>query len=114
LLQGGKIGQVVACAADVHGNVYLANLDRGPVHLVGKPFKGSIVKVTPKLHTTYVAKDLNYPTGMTLGPDGNLYVTLNGLCPSKLSLITTHNAPPHACPAPGAIVRVKLGSARGT
>ena len=28
---------------------------------------------------TTIASGLNFPTGMTLGPDGNLYVSVNGL-----------------------------------
>jgi hypothetical protein len=106
LLVGGKIQQVVACVADAHGNVYLANLDTSVKHFIGKPFTGSVVKVTPKLKATYIARGLNYPTGMSLGPDGHLYVTVNGLCPTKLSLVNSHNAPPHACPGSGEVVRL--------
>jgi hypothetical protein len=106
LLVGGKIQQVVACVADTHGNVYLANLDTSVKHFIGKPFTGSVVKVTPKLKVTYIARGLNYPTGMTLGPDGHLYLTVNGLCPTKLSLVNSHNAPPHACPGSGEVVRI--------
>ena len=40
-----------------------------------KPFDGSIVKVTPDLRTSYLAQGLDYPTGITLGPDDQLYVT---------------------------------------
>ena len=110
VLAGGKVGQVVGCVADRRGNVYLANL----ASKIGgsfpdfneQPFDGSIVKVRPDGSTSYVATGLNYPTGLTLGPDGSLYVALNGLCPSDLSLITSDNAPAGACPEPGKVVRL--------
>jgi hypothetical protein len=106
LLVGGKVQQVVACTSDGHGNVYLANLDPSVKNFIGKPFTGSVVKVTPQLRTSYIARGLNYPTGMTLGPRGALYVTVNGLCPTELSLIHSDNAPPHACPGSGKVVRI--------
>jgi hypothetical protein len=110
VLSGGKIGQVIGCVADRHGNIYLANL----ASKIGgtfpnfneKPFDGSIVKVTPRLTTSYVATGLNYPTGLTLGEDGALYVAVNGLCPKDLSLLNSDNSPPGACPEPGKVVRL--------
>jgi hypothetical protein len=111
-LSGGKIGQVVGCVADRHGNLYLANLAsqiRGSFPDFNEtPFDGSIVKVTPRLQTAYVATGLNYPTGLTLGGDGSLYVAVNGLCPKDLALLTSQNAPPGACPEPGKVVRFDL------
>jgi hypothetical protein len=112
VLSGGKIGQVIGCVADRHGNIYLANL----TSKIGgtfpnfneKPFDGSIVKVTPRLTTSYVATGLNYPTGLTLGEGGALYVAVNGLCPKDLSLLTSENSPPGACPEPGKVVRFDL------
>ncbi|MGH3601872.1 MAG: ScyD/ScyE family protein, partial [Pseudonocardiaceae bacterium] len=106
LLAGGKVQQVVACVADAHGNLYLANLDHSVKNFIGKPFTGSVVKVTPQLRTSYIARGINYPTGMTLGPDGNLYVTVNGLCPAGMSLLNSHNSPPHACPGSGEVVKI--------
>lgn len=106
LLVGGKVQQVVACVADAHGNIYLANLDPSVKNFIGKPFTGSVVKVTPTLRTTYIARGLNYPTGIALGPDGNLYVTANGLCSTNLSLVNRHNAPPRACPGSGKVLRI--------
>jgi hypothetical protein len=112
VLSGGKVGQVVGCVADRHGNIYLANLAS---RISGtfpdfneKPFDGSIVKVTPGLTTTYVASGLNYPTGLALGEDGDLYVAVNGLCPADLSLLNADNSPPGACPEPGKVVRFDL------
>jgi hypothetical protein len=106
LLVGGKVQQVVGCVSDRHGNVYLANLDTSVKNFIGDPFSGSVVKVTPALKTSYVARGLNYPTGLTLGPDGHLYVTVNGLCPKDLSLVNSQNSPPHACPGSGKVVRI--------
>jgi hypothetical protein len=108
LLSGGKLGQIVGCVADRNGNIYLANLASQVIPgLIEKPFDGSIVKVTPKLKTSYIVRGLNLPTGLTLGPDGHLYVAINGLCPSDLSLLTSQNSPPGACPASGKVVRLE-------
>jgi hypothetical protein len=109
VLSGGKIGQVIGCVADRHGNIFVANLTsqiRGTFpNFNEQPFDGSIVKVTPRLATSFVATRLNYPTGLTLGRDGALYVALNGLCPKDLALLTSDNSPPGACPEPGKVVR---------
>jgi hypothetical protein len=110
VLSGGKVGQVVGCVADKRGNIYLANL----ASKIGgsfpnfneAPFDGSIVKVTPKLTTSYVATGLNYPTGLTLGHGGDLYVAVNGLCPTDLSLLTNDNSPPGACPESGKVIKL--------
>jgi hypothetical protein len=112
VLSGGKLGQVIGCVADRHGNLYLANLtsEIGGTfpNFEEKPFDGSIVKVTPRLTTSYVATGLNYPTGLALGEEGALYVALNGLCPKDLSLLNSANSPPGACPEPGKVVRFDL------
>jgi hypothetical protein len=116
VLSNGKVGQVVGCTADDEGNIYLANL----ASKIGgsfpnfneTPFDGSIVKVSPDLRTSYVARGLNYPTGITLGPDDQLYVTVNGLCPSDLSMLTSENSTPGGCPASGEIVRLHVHNAQ--
>src|SRR5207253_5207022 len=94
-------------------NVYLANLSSkiggSFPNFNETPFDGSVVKVAPDLTTSYVATGLNYPTGITLGPDGNLYVAVNGLCPSDLSLLNSENSTPGGCPDSGQVIRLDLG-----
>jgi hypothetical protein len=111
VLRGGKLGQVVGCTADSRGNIYLANLastiGESSTGFIEKPFDGSIVKVTPKLKTSYVLRGLNLPTGLTLAPDGHLYFAINGLCPRDLSLLNNQNSPRGACPASGTVVRLE-------
>lgn len=110
VLSGGEVGQVVGCTADDEGNIYLANL----ASKIGgsfpnfneAPFDGSIVKVSPDLTTSYLAQGLNYPTGIALGPDDQLYVTVNGLCPSDLSMLTPDNSTQGGCPASGEVIRL--------
>ncbi len=110
VLANGKVGQVIDCVADRRGNVYLDNLTSkiggSFPNFNEKPFNGSIVKVSPELKTRYVARGLNYPTGLTLGPHGDLYVDINGLCPSDLSLLTDQNSSPGGCPDSGQVVRL--------
>lgn len=113
VLEGGKVGQVVGCVADRHGNLYLANLAariRGSFpNFNEKPFDGAIVKVTPGLETSYLLSGLNLPAGLALGPgQRDLYVATNGLCPKDLSLLNRSNSPRGACPGPGKVIRIRL------
>jgi hypothetical protein len=52
---------------------------------VGAPFPtpglGRIVRVDPNGHKTTIVSGLNLPTGMTMGPDGKLYVSVWGFGP---------------------------------
>ena len=41
------------------------------------PNTGEIVRIKGS-HRTIIASGLNFPTAMTFGPDGNLYVSVNG------------------------------------
>jgi hypothetical protein len=48
------------------------------------PDMGRIVMVEPSGKTTTLVTGLSFPTGMTMGPDGNLYVSNNGLGPKAI------------------------------
>ena len=55
---------------------------------VGAPFptpgKGRVLQVDPSGKVTVIATGLSLPTGMTMGPDGNLYVSNVGLGPNAI------------------------------
>jgi len=48
------------------------------------PGKGRVLRVDPSGLTTVIAAGLSLPTGMTMGPDGNLYVSNWGLGPTSI------------------------------
>jgi hypothetical protein len=41
------------------------------------PATGEVVRIQGS-HQTLIASKLNFPTGMAFGPNGNLYVSVNG------------------------------------
>src|SRR5947207_2201985 len=47
----------------------MSDLTGGPA-----PFTGKVLRVDPSGSIETIVTGLNFPTGMTLGPDGNLYV----------------------------------------
>ena len=99
----GKITQmhsglttVVALSYDHHGRLYALETS------VGKPVEppflfrstGRVVRIGRDGSLTPIVEELNFPTGMTPGPRGDLYVSVCG----------------YGCPAgAGAVVRVDLG-----
>ena len=50
------------------------------------PFTGKVIRVDPSRHQTEIASGLFFPTGMTLGPDGALYVSNVGFGPPPAGL----------------------------
>ena len=51
------------------------------------PGTGDIVRVDPFGNRQIVAKNLNFPTAMTFGPDGKLYVSILGIGPPGIGQI---------------------------
>lgn len=45
------------------------------------PGKGRVIRIDPSGNRTVIAAGLSLPTGMTMGPDGNLYVSNIGFSP---------------------------------
>ena len=50
------------------------------------PFTGKVIRVDPSRRQTEIASGLFFPTGMTLGPDGALYVSNVGFGPPPAEL----------------------------
>jgi hypothetical protein len=74
--QSGK--HYTGCAADGSGNVYFVSMFAGGLPNSGT---GSIVKLSASGTVSSVAtKPLNFPNGITVGPRGVLYVTVNSVC----------------------------------
>jgi hypothetical protein len=48
------------------------------------PGKGRVLRVEPSGSKTVIASGLSLPTGMTMGPDGNLYVSNWGFSPAAI------------------------------
>jgi len=48
------------------------------------PGNGRVLRVDPSGSTTVIASGLSLPTGMTMGPDGNLYVSNWGFSPAAI------------------------------
>jgi hypothetical protein len=76
---------VTGCTSDENGNLYLVNMWTTP----GPPgpnalFTGNIVKFNADDGTSsVVAAGLNLPNMDTIGPDGNLYVSADSVCPAS-------------------------------
>ena len=71
----GGLTTVLGLAFDRHGSLYVLETSAAPGF--PGPGLGQIVKISGH-ERTMVASNLNTPTAMTFGPDGNLYVSNNG------------------------------------
>jgi len=67
------------CAADAAGNVYLVSMFSG---LFPNPGTGSVVELPANSSgsVTTIASNLVFPNGITVGPDGALYVSIGSVC----------------------------------
>jgi hypothetical protein len=95
---------VTGCTSDRNGNLYLVNMWNTP----GPPGPGSvatgnIIKFkTESGAASIVTSGLDFPNMVTIGPDGNLYVTADSVCPA------TNSYP--FCPLGGTVWKVTLPS----
>lgn len=99
-----QLRHVTGCTTDKNGNLYLVNM----WNTVGPPgqdsaFTGNVVKFKADEGTSsVVASGLNFPNMVTVGPDGNLYVTADSVCPAT--------GIPLLCPLGGTVWKVTLPS----
>jgi hypothetical protein len=88
---------VTGCTAGRHDTLYLVNMWTGGEPT---PFTGNIVKFNAHGATSsIVAAGLDFPNMATVGPDGNLYVTADSVCPAT-------GLP--FCPQGGTVWKVRL------
>jgi hypothetical protein len=64
---------ILGLAFDSHSNLYV--LENTTDNIFPTPFTGRIVRVSPNGTKDVIITGLALPTGMTMGPDGNLYVS---------------------------------------
>ncbi len=70
---------VLGVAFDKHANLYV--LETSSVDGFPTPETGRIIKVSPSGVKSVIVDNLFFPTGMTFGPDGALYVSNKGFGP---------------------------------
>jgi hypothetical protein len=68
------------CAADGAGNVYFVSIFNGTGFPT--PNTGSVVKLAANGSVTTLVSPLNFPNGIAVGPDGNVYVSVNSVMPT--------------------------------
>jgi hypothetical protein len=68
------------CAGDGNGNVYVVSMFHGLFPSPAVAMTGSVLKLAGDGTVTTVASGLLFPNGITVGPDGALYVSVGSIC----------------------------------
>lgn len=76
---------VLGLAFDTHDRLYVLETNTAAGGLT--PGTGDIVRIDSWGHRQVIAKNLNFPTAMTFGPDGKLYVSVWGIGPPGMGEI---------------------------
>ncbi|MEO5890727.1 MAG: ScyD/ScyE family protein [Ferruginibacter sp.] len=71
-----RFSMILGIAFDKIGGMYV--LETTTNNLFPTPGTGDIVRVDPLDNRQVIASGLTFPTGMTFGPDGKIYVSCNG------------------------------------
>lgn len=95
---------VTGCTSDKSGNLYFVNMFITPFP---SPFSGNVVKYTPDsgAWSQVNGAPMNFPNMATVGPDGNLYVSADSICPM--------GGIPGLCTVGGTVHRLTLPHAEG-
>ncbi|HSB92910.1 MAG TPA: ScyD/ScyE family protein [Flavitalea sp.] len=76
------LNTVLGLVFDQRSRMYVLEMTAGAPFPT--PGMGRIVRIEPNGKQTIIATGLSLPTGMTMGPDGNLYVSNVGLSPAAI------------------------------
>jgi hypothetical protein len=77
---------VLGIAFDHRARMYALENTTGEGNLFPTPGTGRIVRLSPSGQVDVIATGLFLPTAMTMGPDGNLYVSNVGFGPPPVGL----------------------------
>jgi hypothetical protein len=80
----GGFDMVLGLAFDSKGQMYVLEMTAGNPAPV--PFTGRVTRVNPSGAREVIADGLFFPTGMTMGPDGDLFVSNVGFGPPAVGL----------------------------
>jgi hypothetical protein len=77
---------ILGLAFDRRGRLYVLENTTGDGNLFPTPLTGTVVRIDHNGSRHEIASGLFLPTGMTMGPDGNLYVSNYGFGPPPVGL----------------------------
>ena len=87
---------ILGLATDARGRLYVLETATGniPAPPFLLPGTGRVVRIEESGSRTVVAQNLTYPSGITFGPDGRLYIAVCGFgCPSGTGAIVRTSVP---------------------
>lgn len=80
-VRGSGLTAVLGLAYDARGRLYAVQASTTDGSFLADPGEGSIVRIDPNGSMTTIAEGLDYPSSIVIGPDGALYVAINGIAP---------------------------------
>jgi hypothetical protein len=95
-VQRSGFTSIVGLAFDARARLYVLEASTVDGSFLGDPGEGRLVRVDPDGTTETILDRLDYPSAIAIGPDGSLYVAINGIAPDA--------------DGTGQILRVTIGS----
>jgi hypothetical protein len=101
LVANAHTKHVTGCVEGDDNSIYFVNMWTAPGP--PRPFDGNVVRFKTHENTwSVVGTPLNFPNMIALGPDGNLYVSADSVCPA--------GGVPNLCPDGGTIRKMAAPS----